>query len=70
MRASTTYRNYLIGAVIVWIGVLTATILTLEGTDQLATMLIIEGGAAFWFIALAPQCFRQRDKHIATDKKR
>ena len=33
MRASTTYRNYLIGAVIVWIGVLTATILTLEGTD-------------------------------------
>ena len=33
-------------------------------------MLIIEGGAAFWFIALAPQCFRQRDKHIATDKKR
>lgn len=53
-------RHYLIGAVVVWVGLFAGTVVLLEGTGHLFEMLIIMAAGAFWFVVLAPQLFRQR----------
>lgn len=54
-------RTYLIGAVIVWVGILFASAIILKGTDQFAQMLPILGGGAVWFVLLVPQLLRRRE---------
>lgn len=51
-------RTYLIGAVIVWVGLIAATALLLRGTDEFPTMLTILGGGAVWFVVIVPTMFR------------
>jgi hypothetical protein len=45
---------YLIGAVIVWVAIISASAVVLRGTPTLAQMLPILGGGAFWFVIVVP----------------
>ena len=66
LNNKTFQRAYLIGAVIVWVGIIIASAITLSGTPYLAQMLPILGGGAFWFVVLVPGAFfwtRQRSEH-------
>ena len=49
-----TRRIYLIGAVIVWVGIIIATAVVLSGTNYAMPMLAILGGGAFWFVVIVP----------------
>lgn len=53
-------RTYLIGAVIVWVGLIVATAILLRGSDQFPIMLTILGGGAVWFVVIVPTMFRSR----------
>lgn len=56
-------RNaYLIGATIVWAGIIFASAMVLQGTDKFAQMLPILGGGAVWFVILVPTLFRARSR--------
>jgi hypothetical protein len=60
-------RAYLIGAVIVWVGIILASAVILAGTPYLTQILIILGGGAFWFVVLVPGALfgsRQEPEHI------
>ncbi len=50
-------RTYLVGAVIVWVGIILAASVILAGTPYLTQILIILGGGAFWFVVLVPGAF-------------
>ncbi len=50
-------RAYLIGAVIVWVGIILASSVILAGTPYLAPMLIILGGGSVWFVVIVPGAF-------------
>jgi hypothetical protein len=50
-------RAYLIGAVIVWVGIILASSVILAGTLYLAPMLIILGGGSVWFVVIVPGAF-------------
>jgi hypothetical protein len=55
MHATSDRRRlYVVAAVIVWVGVIAASAFLLAGSPQLAPMLAILGGAAFFFVALLP----------------
>lgn len=58
MTREKAHRSYLIGAIVVWLGLLAATVITVGDSDRLATLLIIQAGGAFWFLVLAPRLFR------------
>jgi hypothetical protein len=47
-------RVYLVGAVIVWVGLLVAVAALLAGTPYLVGVLPILGAGAFWFIVVVP----------------
>jgi hypothetical protein len=49
-----TRRNYLIGAVIVWVAIIAASSFILAGTPYLGQMLPILGGGAAWFVVIVP----------------
>lgn len=51
-------RNYIVGAVIVWIGILLSTAFLLGGTGEFAGMFIILSGGAVWFVLLVPGWLR------------
>lgn len=54
-------RNYLGGAVIVWVALIVAASLILGGTPYLAQLLPILGGGAAWFVVIVPGVlFRSR----------
>lgn len=50
-------KAYLIGAAVVWVGIILASSVILAGTPYLAQMLIILGGGAVWFVVLLPSAF-------------
>lgn len=55
MFESTTFkRAYLIGSVIVWVGIMIATAVILSGTPYFAQMLPILDSGVFWFIVFVP----------------
>jgi hypothetical protein len=56
----TFRRAYLIGSVIVWVGILLATSITLAGTPYLAPMIPILGGGAVWFVVIIPGVMYRR----------
>jgi hypothetical protein len=47
-------RNYLVGAVIVWVALIVAASLILAGTPYFAQLLPILGGGAAWFVVIVP----------------
>jgi hypothetical protein len=49
-----TRRNYLIGAVIVWVAIIAASRFILAGTPYFGQMLPILGGGAAWFVVIVP----------------
>jgi hypothetical protein len=51
-------RNYIVGAAIVWSGIFLAMALTLRGSDDFVTSLIILSGGAVWFVLLVPGWLR------------
>jgi|GEM_PF-952276 len=53
-------RTYLIGAVIVWVGLIAAATILLRGSDEFPIMLTILGGGAAWFVVIVPAIFRSR----------
>jgi len=53
-------RNYLIGAVVIWVSLIAAIGVILSGAKELPIVLTILGGGAFWFIVIAPGLFRDR----------
>lgn len=54
-------RLYLVGAVIVWVGLLIATAVVLAGTPHFAQLLPILGGGVVWFVVIVPGAlFRER----------
>ena len=55
MKLST----YLIGATIVWAGILLATAVVLQRTPYLAQVLPILAGGAVWFILIVPGALRR-----------
>jgi len=58
MRTTRTFRSgYLIGTVIVWVGIIFAAAVILAGTSYLAQILPILGGGSFWFVVLVPGAF-------------
>lgn len=56
VRRDRAMRSYLIGAVVIWVGIVAAT--ALVASDRFGQMIPILGGGAFWFIVLAPNLFR------------
>jgi hypothetical protein len=54
MNGELAGRVYLVGAVIVWVGLIIAVAALLAGTPYLAQVLPILGGGAFWFIVIVP----------------
>lgn len=55
MRDIKTFRRaYLIGAVIVWVGLIASMAFLLAGTPYLAMVLPILGGGAVWFVIIIP----------------
>ncbi|MHB1132296.1 MAG: hypothetical protein ACYC4L_07880 [Chloroflexota bacterium] len=58
MDLATFKRVYLIGAVIVWVGLILAIAGTLAGTSALPIALILLGGGSFWFVVLVPGVLR------------
>ncbi len=53
-------RVYLVGAVIVWIGMIAATTVLLGGTAHLTAMLAVLTGGALWFVLLVPSVLSRR----------
>ena len=53
-------RTYLIGAVIVSVGLIAATAILLRGSDEFPIMLTILGGGAVWFVVIVPTMLRSR----------
>jgi hypothetical protein len=51
-------RNYIVGAAIVWAGIFLAMAITLRGSDDFVTSLIILSGGAVWFVLLVPGWLR------------
>lgn len=51
-------RNYIIGTVIVWVGIIAAMALMLEGTGEFGNMLIILTGGVVWFLIIVPGWLR------------
>lgn len=59
MDQARALRTYLVGAVIVWVGILFASAIVLQGTDQFAQMLPILVGGVAWFVVIVPTLFRR-----------
>jgi hypothetical protein len=59
-NVQTFRRAYLIGALIVWVGILVSAAITLAGTPYLAQMLPILGGGAVWFAVIIPGAMYRR----------
>ncbi|HVX30938.1 MAG TPA: hypothetical protein VHA53_10700 [Nitrolancea sp.] len=57
MKRISAFRSYLLGAIIVWLGIIAAT--ALIASDQFAELLPVLGGGAFWFIVIVPNLFRE-----------
>ena len=53
----TFQRAYLIGSVIVWVGIWLASAVILQGTPYFAQMLPILGSGMVWFVILIPGLF-------------
>jgi hypothetical protein len=54
-------RVYLVGATIVWVGIVVATAVVLAGTPHFAQLLPILGGGVVWFVVIVPGAlFRER----------
>ncbi len=60
MTGDKALRTYLTGALIVWIGLFSATTILLWDSGQLFEMYIVLGVGAFWSIVLAPESFRRQ----------
>jgi hypothetical protein len=58
MIDGTVLRNYIIGAVIIWVGVIASAAVILRGTDEFAGMLIVLSAGAVWFVVLVPGWLR------------
>jgi hypothetical protein len=55
---------YLIGALIVWVGIILGTAVMLSGTEYLIQILIILGGGAFWFVVIVPGAFFRKSREL------
>jgi len=60
MNRDSALRNYLFGAFIVWVGITVA--IAMIDSDQFGAMIPILGGGAFWFIVIAPNLFREKNR--------
>ena len=58
MELTTFKRTYLIGAVIVWVGLLFALAFTLSGTPYFVQVLPLLGGGIVWFVVIIPGALR------------
>jgi hypothetical protein len=58
MLDNRALRNYVIGAVIVWVGIIVATAVMLGGSGEFGNMLIILAAGAIWFVLLVPGWLR------------
>jgi hypothetical protein len=58
MELTTFKRTYLIGAVIVWVGLLFALAFTLSGTPYFTQVLPLLGGGIVWFVVIIPGALR------------
>jgi hypothetical protein len=47
-------NQYLVGSVIVWVGILAGTAFVLQGSPYFAQLLPILGGGVVWFVVLVP----------------
>ncbi|MEO8956710.1 MAG: hypothetical protein ABI396_06875 [Ktedonobacteraceae bacterium] len=56
-ESQTFKRVYLIGSVIVWVGILIGTAVILSGTSYFGQMLPILGSGVFWFIVFVPGAY-------------
>ena len=54
MELRTFKRVYILGAVIVWVGLFLALALSLAGTPHFGDMVLLLGAAAFWFGVIIP----------------
>lgn len=53
-HVTTPRRSYMVGAAIVWAGILIATAVVLAGSPQLGVMVSILGGGAVFFLIILP----------------
>ncbi len=56
-ESKTFKRTYLIGTVIIWVGIWAASAVILGGTPYFAQMLPILGIGVFWFVIVVPGAF-------------
>ena len=53
-HVTTPRRSYMVGAAIVWAGILIATAIVLAGSPQMGVMISILGGGAVFFLIILP----------------
>jgi hypothetical protein len=53
-------QTYVIGAAIVWAGILFASALVLQGTPYFSQMLPIVSGGAVWFVVIVPGAWQRQ----------
>lgn len=58
MELTTFKRAYLVGAAVVWVGLIFALALTLSDTQYFPRVLPLLGGAAVWFVVIIPGALR------------
>ena len=51
---------YVISSVIVWVAILLAAAMILQGTEYFSKLIPILGGGAAWFVVIAPAVLRKR----------
>jgi len=56
-ESKTFKRTYLIGTVIIWVGIWFASAIILKGTPYFAQMIPILFGGVVWFVILVPGAF-------------
>ncbi len=56
-ESQTFKRTYLIGTVVIWVGIWLASAIILQGTPYFAQMLPILFSGMFWFIVVVPGAF-------------
>jgi len=56
-ESKTFKRVYLIGTVIVWVGIWVGSAVILQGTPYFAQMIPILGSGVFWFVVVVPGAF-------------
>jgi hypothetical protein len=57
LESKTFKRAYLIGTVIIWVGIWLASAVILKGTPYFAQMIPILVIGGFWFVVLIPGAF-------------